>query len=89
MSPVAGEAHECERSCVVGDFRTCHYDFRVQEYYTLSRACYNCPDDLADCSREECIAADGVSIPLLAVNRQLPGPSIQVSRVLPSNLTQV
>lgn len=71
-------AHECERPCVVGDNRICLYDFRLQEYYTLSRACYNCPENLADCLREECIVGDGVGVPLLAVNRQLPGPSLQV-----------
>ena len=73
----------CQRPCDIGDTRVCHYDFRVQEYFTMSRACYNCPDNLTDCSREECIAADGVTIPVLAVNRQLPGPSIQVSQAPP------
>nr|BCO16709.1 laccase [Chiromantes haematocheir] len=75
---LSGAAHECERDCVVGDNRTCLYDFSLQEYHTLSRACYNCPEELADCSREECIAGDGVARPLITVNRQLPGPSVQV-----------
>lgn len=58
----------------------CHYDFNVEDYFTLSRACYACPDNLTDCTLPECIPADGVPIPLLTVNRQLPGPSIQVKR---------
>lgn len=75
---LSGAVHECERECVIGDSRTCLYDFRLQEYHTLSRACYNCPENLVDCLREECIVGDGVKRPILTVNRQLPGPSLQV-----------
>ncbi|XP_042890220.1 oxidoreductase OpS5-like [Penaeus japonicus] len=78
VSSISGEKHECERQCVAGDTRTCKYDFTIIEYHTLSRACYDCPNTLSDCGREECIVADGVSRPLLSVNRQLPGPAIQV-----------
>lgn len=74
----AGAAHECERECVIGDTRTCHYEFSLQEYHTMSRACFNCPENLEDCSRQECISADGVPRPVITINRQLPGPSIQV-----------
>ena len=79
VSPAADGSHECERPCVEGETRTCHYHFHAQEYYTMSRACYSCPDNLDDCSREECIVADGTSVPVLVINRQMPGPSIQVS----------
>ncbi|XP_069956892.1 uncharacterized protein [Cherax quadricarinatus] len=71
-------AHECERTCEAGDTRTCYYTFNLQEYHTMSRACFNCPFNTTDCSRPECIAADGVARPLITINRQLPGPSIQV-----------
>ncbi|XP_047501209.1 laccase-1-like [Penaeus chinensis] len=74
----SGEKHDCERQCAAGDTRTCMYEFNIIEYHTLSRACYDCPSTLSDCTREECIVADGVSRPLLTVNRQLPGPAIQV-----------
>ncbi|MPC44193.1 Laccase-4 [Portunus trituberculatus] len=77
-SALADGRHECERPCVEGETRTCYYHFHAQQYYTMSRACYSCPDNLDDCSREECIVADGTSIPVLAINRQMPGPSIQV-----------
>ncbi|KAK8727904.1 hypothetical protein OTU49_009512, partial [Cherax quadricarinatus] len=69
---------DCVRECHYGDYRICTYQFHVQEYHTLSRACYQCPDKAADCYRQDCIPADGVARPLLAVNRQLPGPAIQV-----------
>jgi len=71
--------HECERTCIQGDERICHYEFHITEYHTLSRACFNCTDSVIDdCTREECVPADGVPRAFLAVNRQLPGPAIQV-----------
>ncbi|XP_071552768.1 LOW QUALITY PROTEIN: uncharacterized protein [Panulirus ornatus] len=73
-----GLGHDCERPCRSGDRRTCMYEFRVQEYHTVGRACYDCPTNPEDCQREECVAADGVPRPMLTVNRQLPGPAIQV-----------
>ncbi|KAK8727889.1 hypothetical protein OTU49_009505, partial [Cherax quadricarinatus] len=79
LSLFADAAHECERTCEAGDTRTCYYTFNLQEYHTMSRACFNCPFNTTDCSRPECIAADGVARPLITINRQLPGPSIQVS----------
>ncbi|XP_053649062.1 uncharacterized protein [Cherax quadricarinatus] len=75
---VQGLCDDCVRECHYGDYRICTYQFHVQEYHTLSRACYQCPDNAADCYRQDCIPADGVARPLLAVNRQLPGPAIQV-----------
>ncbi|XP_068204135.1 uncharacterized protein [Palaemon carinicauda] len=78
FSGALAQSHECERLCLPDDVRTCVYEFRLQEYYTLSRACYDCPDNMTDCSRPECIAADGFRRPLLAINRMLPGPSISV-----------
>ncbi|XP_050711720.1 uncharacterized protein LOC126995868 isoform X4 [Eriocheir sinensis] len=73
-----GANHPCQRPCVAGDNRTCLYEFHMQTYHTLSRACYDCPQNLTDCSRKECIPGDGVSRPLVVVNRELPGPSLQV-----------
>ncbi|XP_068204136.1 uncharacterized protein [Palaemon carinicauda] len=70
--------HECERPCIKGETKICKYEFYLQEYHTLGRACFNCPQNISDCYRQECIAADGVARPILAVNRQLPGPAVQV-----------
>ncbi|XP_069163860.1 uncharacterized protein [Procambarus clarkii] len=78
LASLAHGAHECERECVAGDTRTCRYTFHLQEYHTMSRACFDCPHNLTDCSRPECVAGDGVARPLVAINRQLPGPSVQV-----------
>ncbi|KAK7500483.1 hypothetical protein BaRGS_00008390, partial [Batillaria attramentaria] len=41
-------------------------------------ACYECPFNVSDCYREECVAADGKIRALLTINRQIPGPAIEV-----------
>ena len=51
---------------------------QVEHYITLSKACYDCPSPVSDCTRPHCVAADGVKKPITAVNRRFPGPSIQV-----------
>ena len=56
----------------------CEYNFILETYLTLSRACYNCPNNKTDCLREQCIPANGIRKTIQVVNRLLPGPSIQV-----------
>ncbi|XP_066583904.1 uncharacterized protein [Prorops nasuta] len=56
----------------------CYYTFNVESYYTMSKACYDCPFNVTDCFRPHCIPADGVKRSILVVNRQLPGPPIEV-----------
>ncbi|XP_050537356.1 uncharacterized protein LOC126903292 [Daktulosphaira vitifoliae] len=73
------EPHPCQRECVLnGPSKTCQYHFKVEWYYTMSKACYDCPYNMTDCFRPDCIPADGVEKPIIVVNRSLPGPSIQV-----------
>lgn len=52
--------------------------FQLEHYETLSKACYNCPNNVTDCYRPHCIAADGVRRTILTVNRMMPGPKIEV-----------
>ncbi|CAG0892122.1 unnamed protein product [Darwinula stevensoni] len=70
--------HECERECRLGDTRICKYEFHLELYHTLSRACHGCPNVTADCYRPDCISGDGRPRPVTVVNRRLPGPAIQV-----------
>lgn len=56
----------------------CRYKFIVEGYETMSRACYNCPSNSSDCSRPHCVPGDGTSRSITVINRQLPGPSIEV-----------
>jgi L-ascorbate oxidase len=56
----------------------CEYTWIVEIYSTLSRACYDCPRNVFDCYRENCIAANGLPRSIEVINRMMPGPSIQV-----------
>jgi L-ascorbate oxidase len=58
----------------------CEYDFSVEWYATMSKACYNCPFNVTHCSRPDCIAANGVERALIGVNRMMPGPAIEVCK---------
>lgn len=74
------EKHPCARICKEGaPPMVCKYRFELEWYYTMSKACYNCPLDLEDCSRKDCVVGDGVRRPIVVVNRQMPGPSVEVS----------
>nr|CAD7446408.1 unnamed protein product [Timema bartmani] len=71
--------HPCSRPCKVGDEpMTCRYKFSVEWYMTMSKACYDCKSNKTDCFRMDCIPGDGFKRPVVVVNRQLPGPSIEV-----------
>ncbi|XP_069688622.1 uncharacterized protein [Periplaneta americana] len=75
------ESHPCARTCVTGaPPMVCRYKFELEWYYTMSKACYNCPSELTDCDRKDCVVADGVKRPIVVVNRQLPGPSVEVCK---------
>ena len=44
----------------------------------MSIDCFNCSTIQSDCYSPNCISADGNQRPIRVVNKQLPGPSIQV-----------
>ncbi|XP_011682196.2 laccase-4-like [Strongylocentrotus purpuratus] len=72
-------AHPCVRKCKADrEPMTCEYDWTVESYYSMSRACYQCPFNEFDCHRPHCIPMAGYARPVYSVNRRLPGPSIQV-----------
>ncbi|XP_043252870.1 laccase-1-like [Colletes gigas] len=71
--------HPCRRDCKDGaPSMECNYVFKLETYNTMSKACYDCPFNITDCSRMHCIPADGIGRPILVVNRQMPGPPIEV-----------
>lgn len=53
--------------------------FVVETYTTMSKACYDCPSNVTDCYRPHCIPADGYQKTIYVANRQLPGPTIEVT----------
>lgn len=70
--------HPCIRPCKVNRPQNCYYDFHLELYFTLTKACYDCPLNKTDCSRPHCVPGDGVPRGILVVNRMLPGPGIHV-----------
>ncbi|XP_045202845.2 uncharacterized protein LOC123556306 [Mercenaria mercenaria] len=68
----------CIRPCEINQPRECVYEFDLELYFTLTKACYGCPFNTTDCFRPHCIPADGVPRGILVVNRMLPGPAIHV-----------
>ena len=75
----ASPAHPCLRECSnPPEPKTCKYSFTIESYYVLSRACFDCPVNKSDCLRPQCVPLNGVKRSIMTVNRQSPGPSIQV-----------
>ncbi|KAK7487838.1 hypothetical protein BaRGS_00020885, partial [Batillaria attramentaria] len=57
---------------------TCEYNFTVEWHRTLSKACWDCPFNKSDCFRPQCVSGDGNYRSIMTVNRQLPGPPIEI-----------
>lgn len=77
---ISDEEHPCKRECKEGEEpMICYYHFDLEWYQTLSKACYDCPHVESDCSRQDCIPADGMSRPVNVINRMMPGPAIEVT----------
>ena len=57
----------------------CEYNWTLEYYSTMSRACGNCANS-TDCFKENCIVADGIERAVETINRLIPGPSIQVCK---------
>ncbi|KAJ8670519.1 hypothetical protein QAD02_001778 [Eretmocerus hayati] len=73
--------HPCRRNCWSNkEPKTCYYVFVLEQFSSMSKACYNCPLNMSDCYRPHCMPVDGVQKLLYVVNRQIPGPPIEVCR---------
>ena len=71
--------HECARTCEwPPEPRSCRYVFTIEWLDTMSSACYDCPLNITDCGRPECLPVNGIERAVVVINRQLPGPPIQV-----------
>lgn len=71
--------HPCKRKCDIDTKpMICKYKFKLEYYQTMSKACYDCPYNVTHCTLKDCIPADGIKRPIAVVNRQLPGPAIEV-----------
>ena len=78
--------HPCSRPCELdAEPMTCHYNFSVESYHTLSTACFNCPFNQTDCFRPDCIPGNGIKRSVTVINRMLPGPAVQVRVIWDEN----
>ncbi|KAF4524251.1 hypothetical protein B566_EDAN008797 [Ephemera danica] len=69
----------CRRACRVGGPPLiCKFRFVLEYYSTMGPACRDCPTNRADCFAEKCVTADGVDRGIETVNRNMPGPAIEV-----------
>ncbi|XP_012258923.2 laccase-like [Athalia rosae] len=79
--PSLSSPQDCLRACKKGDPpRICYYHFTIEYYTVLGSACELCTPNItnqvtANC---QCVLADGIERSIVAVNRMVPGPSIQV-----------
>lgn len=67
----------CNRQCD-GKIKRCFFNFNVETFYSMSKACFDCPNNITDCYRPDCIIAGGIKRTVSVVNRKLPGPAIEV-----------
>lgn len=72
------ERHPCRRVCQQGQSQSCYYQLVVHNYRRLGAECQRCQYDERACAAENCIYGDGVSSPVMAVNRMVPGPAIEL-----------
>jgi L-ascorbate oxidase len=56
----------------------CEYEWVIEWYSTLSKACLDCPLNMTNCNNKHCIPGNGVIRPVMSVNRMIPGPGIHV-----------
>lgn len=56
----------------------CEYNWTIEWYSVLSKACLDCPYNLTNCLRPQCVSANGVLRTILTVNRMIPGPAVYV-----------
>lgn len=58
----------------------CEYEWQLEWYTTMSKACLDCPFNRTNCMRKDCVSANGLNRAIIVVNRMLPGPAISVCR---------
>ena len=54
------------------------FEYFLEKYRTMSKACRDCPFKMADCYRRNCVAADGTPRDIVTTNRRIAGPDIRV-----------
>ncbi|XP_015173568.1 PREDICTED: laccase-5 [Polistes dominula] len=73
---------ECFRDCDGAQPLYCYYHFKLEYFTTMATPCNICRTNSFERSKNqsacECITGDGYEKTIFSINRQFPGPSIQV-----------
>jgi FtsP/CotA-like multicopper oxidase with cupredoxin domain len=71
----------CNRECVPGQTSICYFKFVLEHYQAMGVACGNClSGERADCDNPQCVVGDGITKGVMSINRNIPGPAIQVCK---------
>lgn len=71
----------CMRSCEDTQPRVCYFNWVLEHYHSMGPACKRCAAGTrSDCYHHSCLTADGIERGVMAINRRIPGPSIQVCK---------
>lgn len=71
----------CLRSCDDTQPRVCYFNWVLEHYHAMGPACKACAwGNHRDCYHHSCLTADGVERGVMSINRQIPGPPIQVCK---------
>lgn len=58
----------------------CSYNWTIEYYSVLSKACLDCEFNHTSCNNPDCVAANGMKRAIVVINRMLPGPQINVCK---------
>ncbi|XP_071949840.1 uncharacterized protein [Antedon mediterranea] len=73
------DGSDCKRECKwPAEPAICRFNFTLELYYSMSKACYDCPFNITNCDLQDCVPLNGVARAIMTVNRQFPGPKIEV-----------
>ncbi|XP_055549126.1 uncharacterized protein LOC129732340, partial [Wyeomyia smithii] len=71
----------CLRKCDNTKPRVCYFKWTLEHYHAMGPACKKCSkENRADCYHHACLTADGIERGVMAINRQIPGPALQVCK---------
>lgn len=78
LDTYAGE--NCLRPCTLHEPpRICYYRWTLEYYQTMGTACKDCQAGVhSDCFGHQCVTTDGVERGFMAINRQFPGPLLEI-----------
>ncbi|KAF5269726.1 hypothetical protein FQA39_LY08649 [Lamprigera yunnana] len=78
-SRIISTSEQCARKCyITSPPKVCYYRFIVEYYTTVGGACDLCVKNASN--HCQCVLVDGIEKSIITVNRQFPGPLIEVCK---------